>query len=46
VINSIDLLLHDVVAGRNPMIPEADGELAGSASGADVYQRQRCCGGA
>jgi len=42
----IDLLLHDIVTGRHPVIPETDGELAGSACSADVHQRQCRCSGA
>jgi hypothetical protein len=36
----IDLLLHDVVAGGDPMVPEADSKLSGGSGGADMHQRQ------
>jgi len=36
----IDELFHGIVAGRDPVVPQGQAQLAGRAGGADVHQRQ------
>ena len=36
----IDLLLHRLIASGDPVVPQADGKLAGGAGGADMHQWQ------
>ena len=40
---AVDQLLHGGIAGRNPVVPEREAQLAGGAGGADVHQRQGGC---
>ena len=36
----VALLLHHVIAGRHPVVPEAERHVARGAAGADVHERQ------